>query len=117
MEARPPKPSRASGKADEFWPTLVEFALGLRGWWLALCADLDLTPAQGQALRILDPDLPVAMSTLAEAMFCDASNITGIVDKLESRGLIARQAAEHDRRIKMLGVTALGRDLRGRLLA
>ena len=116
MEARPPKPSRASGKADEFWPTLVEFALGLRGWWLALCADLDLTPAQGQALRILDPDRPLAMSALAEAMFCDASNITGIVDKLESRGLIARRGADHDRRVKMLCVTDLGRSLRDRLV-
>ena len=26
------------------------------------------------------------MSTLAEALVCDASNVTGIVDKLESRG-------------------------------
>jgi DNA-binding MarR family transcriptional regulator len=103
--------------ADDFWPLLVEFALSQRGWWTALCADFDLTPMQGHALRVLDPDRPVAMSTLAESLICDASNVTGIVDKLESRGLIARQGAERDRRIKMLVVTDAGRELRDKLFA
>lgn len=109
--------ARPEVSADDFWPALVEFALGLRGWWMGLCAALDLTPTQGNALRILDPDRPVAMSTLAEALLCDASNVTGVVDKLESRGLIARQPTEHDRRIKMLVVTEAGRELRQRLVA
>jgi len=56
------------------------------------------------------------MSTLADVLACDASNITGIVDKLESRGLIARRGADHDRRVKMLCVTELGRSLRNRLV-
>ena len=66
------------------------------------------------ALRSLDRPLP--MSTLADALACDASNVTGIVDKLESRGLITRQGADHDRRIKMLFVTERGRSLRDRLI-
>ena len=57
------------------------------------------------------------MSTLAEALACDASNVTGIVDKLETRGLIARRGADHDRRIKTLVVTERGRALRDRLIA
>ena len=77
---------------------------------------MDLTPAQGHALKHLDPAQPVPMSTLADAMFCDASNITGIVDKLETRGLIARQGADHDRRVKQLVVTEKGRKLRDRLV-
>jgi DNA-binding MarR family transcriptional regulator len=108
------KPQRPS---DDFWPLLTEFALSLRGWWISLCAEFDLTPAQGQALRAIDPERPFAMSTLAENLLCDASNVTGIVDKLESRGLIARQGAGHDRRIKMLVVTDQGRELRDRLFA
>ena len=102
---------------DDFWPLLTEFALSLREWWVGLCAEFDLTPMQGRALHVLDPDRPLAMSALAEDLICDASNVTGIVDKLEARGLIARQGAEHDRRIKTLVVTAKGRDLRDRLLA
>ena len=57
------------------------------------------------------------MSALAETLWCDASNVTGIVDKLESRGLIERQGAEHDRRIRQLAVTERGRRLRDKLNA
>ncbi len=103
--------------SDPFWGTLIELLLGMRGWWSALCEELDLTPSQGLALRRLDPERPLAMSTLAEALACDASNVTGIVDKLETRGLIARRGADHDRRIKTLVVTERGRALRDRLIA
>ena len=71
-------------KAEDFWPTLVEFLFATKSWWNAVCAEFDLTPAQGQALKMLDPARPLPMSTLAEALLCDASNVTGIVDKLES---------------------------------
>ena len=107
----------SADKAEAFWPTLVEFLFATRSWWVALCAEFDLTPAQGHALRILDPDRPVPMNTLAEALVCDASNVTGIVDKLESRGLIARQGADHDRRVKQLAVTDRGRGIRDKLVA
>jgi len=107
----------AQAKAEHFWPTLVEFLFATRSWWVAVCAEFDLTPAQGHALRVLDPAKPVPMSTLAEALVCDASNVTGIVDKLESRGLIARQGTDHDRRIKHLAVTERGRGIRDKLVA
>ena len=100
---------------DDFWPAVIEFTLSQRAWWVGLCTEFDLTAMQGHVLRILDPSTPVAMSTLADALVCDASNVTGIVDKLESRGLIVRQGADHDRRIKMLAVTEKGRKLRDHL--
>jgi MarR family transcriptional regulator, organic hydroperoxide resistance regulator len=111
-----PQPAIATA-ADPFWGTLIELLLGMRGWWTALCEELGLTPSQGLALRRLDPERPLAMSTLAEALACDASNVTGIVDKLETRGLIARRGADHDRRVKTLVVTERGCALRNRLIA
>jgi MarR family transcriptional regulator, organic hydroperoxide resistance regulator len=96
---------------------MVEFLLAMRNWWVALCAELDLTAAQGHALRVLDPKRPVPMSALAEALVCDASNVTGIVDKLESRGLIARQGSDLDRRVKQLAVTEKGAQVRDQLIA
>jgi DNA-binding MarR family transcriptional regulator len=107
----------ANSPGDELWPAVVELLLSARGWWIALCAEMELTPAQGHALRCLDPDRPVPMSTLADALWCDASNITGIVDKLESRGFIERKGADHDRRVKHLAVTERGRKLRDKLNA
>ena len=58
---------------------------------------------------------PVPMSALAGIMACDASNVTGIVDKLESRGLLVRQGDESDRRVKMLVMTEKGRELQERM--
>jgi DNA-binding MarR family transcriptional regulator len=104
-------------KINDCWAAMIEFLLSQKSWWVNLCAELDLTPMQGHAIRTLDPDRPLAMSTLAESLACDASNVTGIVDKLESRGLITRQGAEGDRRIKMLCVTDKGRKLRDELWA
>jgi DNA-binding MarR family transcriptional regulator len=109
--------SRDSLAPDPFWATLIELCLGMRSWWSAICEEFELTPSQGLALRSLDPERPLAMSTLADALACDASNVTGIVDKLESRGLIARRGSEQDRRIKMLCVTQAGRALRDRMVA
>jgi DNA-binding MarR family transcriptional regulator len=111
---KPPRAEASDASPDTSWGTIIELCFSVRDWWSALCEELDLTPAQGMALRSLDRPLP--MSTLADALACDASNITGIVDKLESRGLIARRGDDHDRRVKMLCVTERGRSLRDRLV-
>jgi MarR family transcriptional regulator, organic hydroperoxide resistance regulator len=78
--------------------------------------DLGLTFAQAHALRLLDPERPLPMSSLADRLFCDASNVTGIADRLESRGLVERRSAEGDRRVKALTLTSTGVELRGRVL-
>ena len=107
---------RSDGDGDDVWSLLTEFALSMRHWWISTCYSLDLTPVQGMALRTLDPASPVAMSALADTLACDASNVTGVVDKMEARGLIARQGATKDRRVKVLVVTDKGRQLRQDLL-
>src|SRR5215475_2959452 len=73
---------------------------------------LGLSFAQAHALRLLDPEKPMPMSALAERLFCDASNVTGIADRLEARGLVQRQSAEGDRRVKALTITPNGMKLR-----
>jgi len=57
------------------------------------------------------------MNGLAEALVCHASNVTGLVDKLEMRGLIERRSDESDRRVKMIALTRKGADVRARLVA
>jgi MarR family transcriptional regulator, organic hydroperoxide resistance regulator len=78
-------------------------------------ADLGLTFAQAHALRLLDPEQPLPMSVLAHQLVCDASNVTGIADRLESRGLIERRAAGADRRVKVLALTPAGVEVRERV--
>jgi len=57
------------------------------------------------------------MRGLAEALVCHASNVTGLVDKLEARGLIERRTDEHDRRVKMIALTRRGVRVRTQLVA
>ena len=75
--------------------------------------ELELSPPQGIVLRFLDEPRP--MGELAALMRCDNSNMTGIVDRLEERGLVERTAAERDRRVKLIALTERGRKIRDEL--
>ena len=79
--------------------------------FLAVASEFELSPPQVRALNVLEPGRPVPMSELADALHCDNSNVTGIVDRLEDRGLVERRSATHDRRVKMLVVTERGAEV------
>lgn len=80
---------------------------------IELWREFDLMPPQQFVLGLLDEPRP--MGELAQQMHCDNSNITGIVDRLEERGLVERGAAEGDRRVKLVALTAAGRELHDEL--
>ncbi|MFC9729758.1 MarR family winged helix-turn-helix transcriptional regulator [Streptomyces roseolus] len=87
---------------------LLSLSLGVYyGEFIAAAASENLTASQGKALTVLRRG-PAAMRALAETMTCDASNITGIVDRLEKRGLVRREAGTSDRRVKNVVLTAEG---------
>jgi DNA-binding MarR family transcriptional regulator len=79
-------------------------------------ADFQLSPSQAQLLWLIEPERPVPMNELANTLYCDASNVTGLVDKLEARQLIERRADPNDRRVKMIAVTPAGAEFRARVL-
>src|SRR5512132_1741214 len=78
---------------------------------VAMAQEFELAPQQMIALRMLGAG-PRKMSDLAQSLFCDNSNVTGIVDRLEERGLVRREAAEGDRRVKLLVLTDEGERMR-----
>lgn len=78
----------------------------LRWGFNTAAAELDLPPMQAMALANLRS--PAPMRDLAEWLHCDASNVTGIVDGLERRGLVTRKASPTDRRVKHLVLTDEG---------
>jgi DNA-binding MarR family transcriptional regulator len=79
--------------------------------FLAIARELGLRPASFGALRTLDR--PRTMSEIAAVLHCDNSNVTGIVDGLEEKGLATRRPSETDRRVKLIALTAEGRKVRG----
>jgi DNA-binding MarR family transcriptional regulator len=78
----------------------------------AVAAELDLSPMGLKLLYMLEPGTEPPMSALAETLFCDASNVTGIVDRLEARGLIERRDDPKDRRVKLIALTPQGVEAR-----
>jgi MarR family transcriptional regulator, organic hydroperoxide resistance regulator len=100
---------------EEAWALLSEVMMDQRARMLAIASEFELAPAQIMALKVLQPGEPKAMSELACALRCDNSNVTGIVDRLEGRGLVERRPGTTDRRVKMIEVTPAGAELRQRL--
>ena len=78
-------------------------------------AETGLTAAQGRLL--LELDEPATMRGLAERLGCDPSNITGLVDRMDQRGLLRRRADVVDRRIRWIELTANGQEMLDRLHA
>ena len=98
---------------DELAESLVVLSFLVQGHIHSTAESFGLTQTQAWALRILETPQP--MRELARTMGCDASNVTGIVDRLEPLGLVRRRVDDRDRRVKLIEVTAEGRALRRRL--
>lgn len=73
-----------------------------------------LTGAQARVLGLLSLE-PLPMRRIAQKLKCEPSNITGIVDRLEARGLVERRPAPDDRRVKVAAPTDEGRAVAHRL--
>ncbi|MFJ2769767.1 MarR family winged helix-turn-helix transcriptional regulator [Streptomyces sp. NPDC087300] len=66
-----------------------------------------LTGAQARVLGLLSVE-PMPMRRIAQKLKCEPSNITGIVDRLEARGLVERRPDPADRRVKLAAPTEEG---------
>ncbi|MEU5362599.1 MarR family transcriptional regulator [Streptomyces sp. NPDC005925] len=69
-----------------------------------------LTGAQARLLSLLSLG-PSPMRKLARQLKCEPSNVTGIVDRLEARGLVERRPEPGDRRVKVAAATEEGRSV------
>ncbi|MFD5893929.1 MarR family winged helix-turn-helix transcriptional regulator [Streptomyces sp. NPDC060366] len=72
-------------------------------------AEHSLTGAQARVLGLLSIQ-PMPMRRIARKLKCEPSNVTGIVDRLESRGLVERRPDPSDRRVKLAAPTEKGRE-------
>lgn len=104
-------PAAEADSAREAWRLLA--GLVYPPPFLSIARELGLRPASFGALRTLDR--PRTMSEIAAVLHCDNSNVTGIVDGLEEKGLATRRPSETDRRVKLIALTAEGRRVRARL--
>src|SRR5437588_10368030 len=108
--------NRGEHDACRAWQLLMKFFFAQRGHLPASAAEFDLSPVQCHVLHLIEPGRPLPMRRLADTLACDASNVTGLIDRLEARGLVQRRPSAGDRRVKVLHLTPAGSRLRAQLL-
>jgi MarR family transcriptional regulator, organic hydroperoxide resistance regulator len=108
--------TRARRPPGEAWQLLLRFFFTQRASLPSVASELELSPAQCHVLHLIDPAQPIPMGRLAETLACDASNVTGLIDRLEARGLIRRRPSPADRRVKVLQLTPVGTRVRALLV-
>jgi DNA-binding MarR family transcriptional regulator len=102
--------------AHEAQQLFFEIGMETRKIVVRKLGELGLTFPLAHALRVLDPGRPRPMGELADELFCDASNVTALADRLEGKGLAERQPDPDDRRVKALALTPEGNRLRAQVL-
>jgi len=70
--------------------------------------EIGLTPVQYSALQTIANQPGIDQKTLAATIGYDTSTIAGVIDRLEARGLVARQVSPTDRRARQLSATEEG---------
>ncbi|OEJ25737.1 MarR family transcriptional regulator [Streptomyces agglomeratus] len=88
---------------------LADSFSGYYGDFSVAAADAGLSASQAKTLGVLRT-APASMRALATVLACDASNITGIVDRLEKRDLVRREVSPSDRRVKNVVLTTAGEE-------
>jgi MarR family 2-MHQ and catechol resistance regulon transcriptional repressor len=76
-----------------------------------------LTQPQFHVLRIAAKSGGTSIREISDEMLVTPANMTGIIDRLESRGLIRREARKGDRRAKIIGLTPKGRAMQEEVAA
>ncbi|MDR3581278.1 MAG: MarR family transcriptional regulator [Oryzomonas sp.] len=68
-----------------------------------------LTGPQLWAIKLVAGSAPIKVSDLARRMYLHPATVVGILDRLESKGLVQRTRSTEDRRVVEIDLTAQGR--------
>ncbi|MFF5367914.1 MarR family winged helix-turn-helix transcriptional regulator [Streptomyces sp. NPDC013187] len=114
MASTTPTPEMTGTRPDQLTLDVVELigevVARFHEDYESAAAEHALTGAQARLLSLLCLE-PLPMRRLAQQLKCEPSNVTGIVDRLEARGLVERQPNPSDRRVKVAAATTEGRQV------
>ncbi|MFO7752949.1 MAG: MarR family transcriptional regulator [Desulfobacteraceae bacterium] len=71
----------------------------------------DLTLSQSGVVRNLMISGPLSSAELSRKLYVTPSNITGVIDRLEKKGLVERIRAKEDRRVNLISLTEKGKEI------
>jgi DNA-binding MarR family transcriptional regulator len=115
--ARTAAPASPGADARRLHGLLVDLMRrrSLRDPLAASCAELDLSAPQIHTILALGHTGALAMGDLARRVAVTEKTVTGLVDRLERDGLVARVRDDADRRVIHVGLTSGGEALSRRL--
>jgi len=87
---------------------LLRVAINAKHGLMNLAEKHKLSVMQMYTLCLLENEPSIPMNTLSCMLNCDASNVTGIVDRLFHQKYIKREENPHDRRAKLVTLTPKG---------
>jgi DNA-binding MarR family transcriptional regulator len=102
--------------SNDFYYALVAFLLQAKQQVIATASEFGLTSVQALTLLTIKQHDQRSMSEFCKLYDCDASNITGIIDGLEQKGLVSRQPQLNDRRVKIIHLEKEGHELQTKLI-
>ncbi len=98
----------APSRTDKIITMIAPLMAHQRHKWAAQCQAYGLSMTHFQVLAILDADGPTPMSRLADQLDVGFSNATGIVGRLEERGVVVRVHDDADRRMVLAQLSPEG---------
>jgi DNA-binding MarR family transcriptional regulator len=112
------QPDQTAELAADVWRRILDFIVATAPERIDILARHGLTPNDNRALQALGEEATGrTMRTLAAELHCDASTVTWIVDRLESKGLAERRGHPTDRRIKNVVLTPKGIETKAAVMA
>ncbi|GAA0516885.1 hypothetical protein Ade02nite_84960 [Paractinoplanes deccanensis] len=102
--------------SDDFMDALVQATFHVTGVLTRIGAENDLSLTQLRVFGILRDRRP-RVTELAAYLGLDKSTMSGLIDRAERRGLLARDKNPHDRRAVDVFLTPAGHELTERLYA
>jgi DNA-binding MarR family transcriptional regulator len=102
---RPPRELRSSAAYLVKW-----LAMRIKERTAVALEGSGLGPYDHGVLALLDETPPETQATIADALGYDRSHLVGVLDDLESRGLIERRRDPSDRRRHVVSLTPAGKE-------
>lgn len=103
-------------KDRELTDALMDLDIALDGVTARVSREFGMTPQQATLLCLVEEGCTTP-GELARLLQCDKTNVTGLMNRLERRGLVRRTLDEHDRRVTRVALSGEGSALLARYRA
>ncbi len=97
-------------QVDALWSELHPIIAGERSAFAQRCHELSVSMPHLHVMALLDTGGPMTMGNIAEMLGAALPNVTGLVSRMQERGVVERLRDETDRRVVLVRLTPAGRE-------